>query len=120
MLTHMSHEDIQHLQSVGRDAQAARAEYILRDDQEKVWQHLTSLADKTDSRIDFVLDNGLWYIGLRLAIPPNDVYSSWIRSVYMIMISLSSTNRAFQLFTDFVFADFLVTYTPYASKVIFQ
>ena len=38
----------------------------------------------------------------------------------MIMISLSSTNRAFQLFTDFVFADFLVTYTPYASKVIFQ
>ena len=25
-----------------------------------------------------------------------------------------------QLFTDFVFADFLVTYTPYVSKVAFQ
>jgi hypothetical protein len=25
-----------------------------------------------------------------------------------------------QLFTDFVFADFLVTYTPYVSRVIFQ
>ncbi|TBU44588.1 hypothetical protein BD309DRAFT_957998 [Dichomitus squalens] len=85
MLTHLSHEDIQHLQSVGRDAQAARAEYILHDDQEKVWQHLTSLAGKTDSRIDFVLDNA-----------------------------------GFELFTDFVFADFFVTYTPYVSKVVFH
>ncbi|KAI1790587.1 hypothetical protein LXA43DRAFT_1015926 [Ganoderma leucocontextum] len=85
MLTHLSHDDIQHLQSVGRDAQAARAEYILHDDQEKVWQHLTSLSGKTDSRIDFVLDNG-----------------------------------GFELFTDFVFADFLVTYTPYVSKVVFH
>ena len=59
MLTQMSHEDIQDLQSVGKDAQAARAEFILRDDQEKVWQHLTGLADKSDARIDFVLDNGL-------------------------------------------------------------
>lgn len=25
-----------------------------------------------------------------------------------------------KLFTDFVFADFLVTYTPYVSKVVFQ
>ena len=58
MLTHLSHDDIQHLQTVGRDAQAARAEYILKDDQEKVWQHLTSLAGKEDSRVDFVLDNG--------------------------------------------------------------
>ncbi len=58
MLTHLTHEDIQHLQSVGKDAQAARAEYILRDDQEKVWNHLTSLAGKADSRVDFVLDNG--------------------------------------------------------------
>lgn len=58
MLTHLSHEQIQHLQSVGRDAQAARAEFILRDDQEKVWDHLKSFAGKTDSRIDFVLDNG--------------------------------------------------------------
>ncbi|EIW56647.1 DUF89 domain-containing protein [Trametes versicolor FP-101664 SS1] len=85
MLTHLSHEQIQHLQSVGKDAQAARAEFILRDDQEKVWDHLKSFAGKADSRIDFVLDNG-----------------------------------GFELFTDFVFADFLVTYTPYASKVVFH
>ncbi|KAI0744716.1 hypothetical protein C8Q76DRAFT_789208 [Earliella scabrosa] len=85
MLTHLSHDDIQHLQTVGKDAQAARAEYILRDDQEKVWTHLTSLSGKTDSRIDFVLDNA-----------------------------------GFELFTDFVFADFLVTYTPYVSKVVFH
>ena len=56
MLTHLSHEDIQNLQSVGRDAQAARKEYILTDDQDKVWTHLTSLKD---ARIDFVLDNGV-------------------------------------------------------------
>ncbi|KAH9893939.1 DUF89 domain-containing protein [Cubamyces lactineus] len=85
MLTHLSHDDIQHLQTVGRDAQAARAEYILKDDQEKVWQHLASLASKKDSRVDFVLDNA-----------------------------------GFELFTDFVFADFLVTYTPYVSKVVFH
>ncbi|KAI0651281.1 DUF89 domain-containing protein [Trametes meyenii] len=85
MLTHLSHEDIQHLQSVGRDAQAARAEFILKDDQEKVWNHLTSLSGKPDSRVDFVLDNA-----------------------------------GFELFTDFVFADFLVTYTPYVSKVVFH
>ena len=59
MLTQMSHEDIQHLQSVGRDAQAARAKFILHDDQKRVWHHLTSLAGKADSRIDFVLDNGM-------------------------------------------------------------
>ncbi|KZT05259.1 DUF89-domain-containing protein [Laetiporus sulphureus 93-53] len=82
MLTHLSHEDIQNLQSVGRDAQAARKEYILTDDQDKVWVHLTSLKD---ARIDFVLDNA-----------------------------------GFELFTDFVFADFLVTYTPYVSKVVFH
>ncbi|RPD77052.1 DUF89-domain-containing protein [Lentinus tigrinus ALCF2SS1-7] len=85
MLTHLSHEDIQHLQTVGKDAQAARAQYILRDEQEKVWSHLTSLAGKKDSRVDFVLDNA-----------------------------------GFELFTDFVFADFLVTYTPYVSKVVFH
>ena len=68
MLTHLSHDDIQHLQTVGRDAQAARAEYILRDDQEKVWQHLTSLAGKPDSRVDFVLDNGAFIRPHRISV----------------------------------------------------
>ncbi|OSX56693.1 hypothetical protein POSPLADRAFT_1076550 [Postia placenta MAD-698-R-SB12] len=82
MLTHLSHDDIQNLQSVGRDAQAARSEYILTDDQDKVWSHITGLKD---GQVDFVLDNA-----------------------------------GFELFTDFVFADFLVTYTPYVSKVVFH
>ncbi|KAI0072176.1 DUF89 domain-containing protein [Panus rudis PR-1116 ss-1] len=82
LLTHLSHEDIAHLQSVGRDAQAARKEFILKDDQDKVWNHLTSLKN---AQVDFVLDNA-----------------------------------GFELFTDFVFADFFVTYTPYVSKVVFH
>ncbi|GLB44649.1 putative DUF89 domain-containing protein [Lyophyllum shimeji] len=82
LLTHMSPQDIEHLQSVGKEAQAARQQFILRDDQDQVWRHLSSLKD---GRVDFVLDNS-----------------------------------GFELFTDFVFADFLVTYTPYVSKVYFH
>ncbi|OCH91307.1 DUF89 domain-containing protein [Obba rivulosa] len=85
MLTQITHDDIQKLQSVGRDAQAARKEYILRDDQDEVWTHLRGLVGSGHSRVDFVLDNA-----------------------------------GFELFTDFVFADFLVTYTPYVSKVVFH
>ncbi|EIM84187.1 DUF89 domain-containing protein [Stereum hirsutum FP-91666 SS1] len=83
LLTHMSHSDIQDLQTVGKDAQAARKEFILKDDQERVWDHIKTLSP--DSRVDFVLDNA-----------------------------------GFELFTDFVFADFLVTYTPYVSRVVFH
>lgn len=54
----MSHDDIANLQSVGKEAQAARLEYILKDDQDKVISHLESLKDK-DARVDFVLDNGM-------------------------------------------------------------
>ncbi|KAF5375354.1 hypothetical protein D9615_008020 [Tricholomella constricta] len=82
LLTHMSPDDIRHLQSVGKDAQAARQQFILKDDQEQLWKHLSSLKD---GRVDFVLDNS-----------------------------------GFELFTDLVFADFLVTYTPYVSKVYFH
>ncbi|CAK5271789.1 unnamed protein product [Mycena citricolor] len=82
LLTHLSASDIEHLQSVGKDAQAARQEFILRDNQEAVWEQVKSLHQ---ARVDFVLDNA-----------------------------------GFELFTDLVFADFLVTYTPYVSKVIFH
>lgn len=51
----MTPEDIEHLQTIGRDAQAARKEFILKDDQSVVWEHITTLKD---ARIDFVLDNG--------------------------------------------------------------
>ncbi|EGO02864.1 hypothetical protein SERLA73DRAFT_176294 [Serpula lacrymans var. lacrymans S7.3] len=84
LLTHLSPSDIEHLQTVGKDAQEARKEFILRDDQNAVWEHIKSLEGQ-EKRVDFILDNA-----------------------------------GFELFTDFVFADFLVTYTPYASKAVFH
>ena len=51
----MTAEDIEHLQTIGRDAQNARKEFILKDDQSAVWEHIMTLKD---ARIDFVLDNG--------------------------------------------------------------
>ena len=51
----MTAEDIEHLQTIGRDAQNARKEFILKDDQSAVWEHIKTLKD---ARIDFVLDNG--------------------------------------------------------------
>ncbi|KAJ4500609.1 DUF89 domain-containing protein [Lentinula lateritia] len=82
LLTHMSLVDIENLQSVGKDMQAARKKFIMRDDQEKAWDHIQAVRD---GRVDFVLDNA-----------------------------------GFELFTDLVFADFLVTYTPNVSKVVFH
>ncbi|KAF8890624.1 hypothetical protein BD779DRAFT_1516098 [Infundibulicybe gibba] len=82
LLTHLSAGDIASLQSLGRDAQAARERYILMNDQVAVWKHIKSL---DGARIDFVLDNA-----------------------------------GFELFTDLVFADFLVTYTPHVSRVVFH
>jgi hypothetical protein len=51
----MTPEDIEHLQTIGRDAQDARKEFILKDDQSTAWEHIMTLKD---ARIDFVLDNG--------------------------------------------------------------
>jgi len=51
----MSHDDIQRLQTVGKDAQETRKEFILKDDQDAVWKHITTLKE---ARVDFILDNG--------------------------------------------------------------
>lgn len=51
----MTPEDIENLQTIGRDAQNARKGFILKDDQSAAWEHITTLKD---ARIDFVLDNG--------------------------------------------------------------
>ncbi len=56
LLTHLSHDDIAHLQTVGREAQEARKKFILKDGQDFVWNHLRTLEGK-DARVDFVLDN---------------------------------------------------------------
>ncbi|KAI6134374.1 DUF89 domain-containing protein [Pisolithus croceorrhizus] len=87
LLTHLTPSDIEHLQTVGREAQQARKEFILKDDQDAVWEYINSLEPRagTVARCDFVLDNA-----------------------------------GFELFTDLVFADFLVTHTPYFSEVVFH
>ncbi|EJD46326.1 DUF89 domain-containing protein [Auricularia subglabra TFB-10046 SS5] len=82
LLTNLTHEDIQKLQTVEKDAQAARAKFILHDDSDAAWARIKSLKD---GRVDIVLDNS-----------------------------------GFELFTDLIFADFLLTYTPFVSKVVFH
>lgn len=82
LLTHMTEADISRLQTVGKEAQAARHELILKDDQDAAWEHFKSLKN---ARVDIVLDNS-----------------------------------GFELFTDLVFADFLVTYTSHVEKVVFH
>lgn len=54
LLTNLTLDDIASLQTVGRDAQAARKHFILKDDQHKVWEYIRTLKD---GRVDFVLDN---------------------------------------------------------------
>ncbi|KXN86683.1 hypothetical protein AN958_09767 [Leucoagaricus sp. SymC.cos] len=82
LLTHMTEADIERLQTVGKEAQAARHELILKDDQDTAWKYFKSFHN---GRVDLVLDNS-----------------------------------GFELFTDLVFADFLVTYTSHVSKVVFH
>ena len=66
----MTPDDIEHLQTIGRDAQNARKEFILKDDQDAAWQHITTLKD---ARIDFVLDNGLLVPHVPLCLPSDDL-----------------------------------------------
>jgi len=79
LLTHLSSSDIEHLQTVGKDAQAARAEFILRDDQEKVWSHVKSLSN---GRVDFVLDNGKSPIISVSSLSLAFAACSWLRAVH--------------------------------------
>jgi hypothetical protein len=75
LLTNMTPEDIEHLQAIGRDAQSARREFILKDDQSLAWEHISTLKD---ARIDFVLDNGE-YIGFYAVSLINLLhYRSWL------------------------------------------
>ncbi|GAA5931130.1 damage-control phosphatase ARMT1 family protein [Sporobolomyces koalae] len=75
LLTSLTHEQIQELQSVERGR-----EFTLRDDLEPCWNHVKHLENE---RFDIVLDNS-----------------------------------GFELFTDLVLADFLITLTPFCSQVV--
>jgi hypothetical protein len=55
LLPLLSPSGLDHLQSVGKEAQEARKEFILRDDQDAVWGHVREMED---GRMDIVLDNG--------------------------------------------------------------
>ncbi|KAF8630307.1 hypothetical protein AX15_003000 [Amanita polypyramis BW_CC] len=100
LLTHLSASDIDHLQAVGRDAQAARQHFILRDDQDEVWEHVSSL---NRGRVDFVLDNAGFEVCDPRVFHPD----------YLLTLQR-------QLFTDLVFADFLVTFTPFVGRIVFH
>jgi hypothetical protein len=54
LLTNMTHEDIQKLQTTSKDEQSERAKFILLDQGEQAWQQLRS----SHERVDMVLDNG--------------------------------------------------------------
>ncbi|GAA5847063.1 hypothetical protein JCM3766R1_000602 [Sporobolomyces carnicolor] len=75
LLTSLTHEQIQELQSVERGR-----EFTLRDDLEQAWNHVK---DSRDERFDIVLDNS-----------------------------------GFELYTDLILADFLISLTPFARKVV--
>ncbi|KAK4701394.1 damage-control phosphatase, subfamily III, partial [Phenoliferia sp. Uapishka_3] len=77
LLTSLTHEDIQALQSVERGS-----DFILKNDLPQVWDHIKDLKQ---SRIDIVLDNS-----------------------------------GFELYTDFVLADWLITLSPFCSTVVFH
>ncbi len=53
LLTNMTHEDIQKLQTVSKDEQAERAQFILLDQGESAWEQLRA----NHERVDIVLDN---------------------------------------------------------------
>ncbi|KZO91817.1 DUF89 domain-containing protein [Calocera viscosa TUFC12733] len=82
LLTSLDLEHLAELQDVGAAAQTARSALILRNDTERLWNHVRQLKN---ARLDIVLDNS-----------------------------------GFELFTDLVLADFLVTYTPFFSEVVFH
>ncbi|KAF8596598.1 DUF89 domain-containing protein [Ceratobasidium sp. AG-I] len=52
----------------------------------------------------------------------NDAGALWehVKGLKDARIDFVLDNAGFELFTDLVFADFLITYTPYASKAIFH
>jgi len=54
LLPSLDYKDIQALQSVGKIAQAASMDHILRNDSQQVWE---SLKDLRNAQIDVVLDN---------------------------------------------------------------
>lgn len=62
LLTNITHDDIQRLQTVSKSEQTERAQYILKDDGPLAWDLLNKVRQDGNgaSRVDFILDNGEW------------------------------------------------------------
>ena len=54
LLTSLSYADLQALQTTGREQQEARAKFILANDLDRAWAHLSA---QKEARVDIVLDN---------------------------------------------------------------
>ena len=75
----MTLADIEKLQTVEKEAQSARKQFILKDDQEQVWNHVKGMKG---GRVDFVLDNGAAYLARPTLARTDTVFTySWIRGV---------------------------------------
>lgn len=59
LLVDLKYEDLQALQSVGREAQKERERYVLRNDLGQAWARVKEMREGK-GRVDFVLDNGEW------------------------------------------------------------
>lgn len=82
LLTHLSPADMEDLQAVGKDAQEARKEFILRDDQHRVWDQIKNLKEGSRT-IHFVLDNGKSHTRLHKINGSTDTTFSisWVRGM---------------------------------------
>ena len=114
----MTEADIKRLQAVGKEAQAARHEFILKDDQDAVWGYFKTLRN---ARVDIVLDNcelrTMMYSSIATSWSTGKLGLRWMINIFQ---PYTVTDAFDQLFTDLVFADFLVTYTSRVEKIVFQ
>lgn len=119
LLTNITHEDIQQLQTVSKREQADRAQFILKDDGPLAWDLLNKARQGRSgvSRVDFILDNGecprIYNVSIHRELP-----RSWIRGWLHILLE-SLKIKPPQLYTDLIFAEFLVTILG-IDKVVFQ
>jgi len=78
LLIDLKYEDLQKLQAVGAKAQAEQAEFILRNDLPRAWEHLKTLKN---GRVDIILDNGKHNDEIQ---PMSADLSSRIRALYRL------------------------------------
>lgn len=94
----MTEEDIKKLQSTGGDHLAATEKNILSNDMTKIWDYISSDRFGTKEkggRLDFVLDNA-------------GASRSQSESCTSTFLDVPHVRAGFELYTDFVYADWLL------------